>query len=559
MSENLSPVTAETSTAEDDDDNSKNKSKKKAIGAFLVETAPPKKKESFWSGDDKSGEKKPGLFGKRDASEVAAEAGDKAEAPKDAEAGEALNVTERQEAVQQLAAARSAEVAAEHDDGTESSAAELAAAAAFLAAAETLGDTEVAYEQVAAELASEESDIIDTGRLNEGEIDLHATSAETGENEEELDGNTTPTNPVIASGSTPPPIPPRPPSNDGGGGGSTPPPKPPAGGGTPGPAYGGGQPPYTGSNVPNLAPTATAEATVPLSEAIADERRALANGLIVGGIVGYLYGRRRGRIKTEKRLAPVQRKLEKQVKSLQTELLQKETAVRQQARTLGRERPQLAAQVTERLQRVSMRPERVALHKAIPPERIGHVLVAASAGAAAERLSTASKPPKVEAATAKKQAETMSRSELLALSETVKVDGTSLRKIYETQLVSEKGLRRIITEHLRGGNISRALKREIVEKQIDFERDPILRDKAYGEAVSGSGKSALNSLLTRAGVSEDKAGANIGGSANTSGKGKRKEQAEKAKKKQQAILDATLITVISLLAIVITALLLRNY
>jgi hypothetical protein len=88
---------------------------------------------------------------------------------------------------------------------------------------------------------------------------------------------------------------------------------------------------------------------------------------------------------------------------------------------------------------------------------------------------------------------------LLALSEKVVIDGASLRQVYETHLVGERGLRRVITEYLRGGDYKSMLRRELVEREIDFERDPILRDKGL-PAGSGSGKAALNNLLAGAGV-----------------------------------------------------------
>ncbi|HSW85558.1 MAG TPA: hypothetical protein VLF79_03025 [Candidatus Saccharimonadales bacterium] len=105
-----------------------------------------------------------------------------------------------------------------------------------------------------------------------------------------------------------------------------------------------------------------------------------------------------------------------------------------------------------------------------------------------------------------KNIETIARPELLKMSENVMIDGTSLRQIYETHLVGENGLRRLLTEHYQGGDLKKALRREIVERQIDFERDPAVRDMASYQILADAdiktdgGKAALDKLLKRADI-----------------------------------------------------------
>lgn len=70
----------------------------------------------------------------------------------------------------------------------------------------------------------------------------------------------------------------------------------------------------------------------------------------------------------------------------------------------------------------------------------------------------------------------MSKDELSKVAQNIKIDGTSLKQVFDSHLISEKGLRRIVSTFLRGGNIKRALNREILQRQVDFEKDPILRD-----------------------------------------------------------------------------------
>lgn len=150
------------------------------------------------------------------------------------------------------------------------------------------------------------------------------------------------------------------------------------------------------------------------------------------------------------------------------------------------------------------------------PEHIGHMLMTASEKAPvshtgksaveAVRRSAKALERSVERSlrpSAEKRAETLSRAELMNLSEQIVVDGSSLRQIYETHLVGERGLRRLIDEHLHGGDLKKALRREIIEREIDFERDPAIRDMAPpanpatgGEAGAGTAKTGKASQTT---------------------------------------------------------------
>ncbi len=206
--------------------------------------------------------------------------------------------------------------------------------------------------------------------------------------------------------------------------------------------------------------------------------------LIVGNIVSYLIGQRRGRIKSEKRLMPIQKKLEAQVKTLQTEIVAKEFTIRQAVAEKVRAEKVNPIEKPNR----AKAPEANRLHSAVPPERIGRVVITAEA----------SKPAKVEKATLlpiDRHVETLSRADLLELSSKISIEGTNLRNAFENHLIGEKGLRRIVIEHLRGGDIRKVLKREILEHEIDFERDPMMRDKAQ---QSSSNMTALNDLLQKA-------------------------------------------------------------
>lgn len=207
-------------------------------------------------------------------------------------------------------------------------------------------------------------------------------------------------------------------------------------------------------------------------------------GLLVGGIVGYLVGKRRGRIKAEKQFQVVQKKLEAEVRAIHEHITEKE----QQIHSLVAAR----AAVPE-LQRSAVPPERlpsqqpesrlsaVAPAMERPPERLGSVTLKATEA-------RPSVPPTLEAkpAATRQTAEHMSRDDLLEVAEKIAVGGTTLRQVFETNLVSERGLRRAVAEHLRGGDVRRILAEELLIKELSYERDPLLRDQQVKPTANGS-------------------------------------------------------------------------
>jgi len=133
--------------------------------------------------------------------------------------------------------------------------------------------------------------------------------------------------------------------------------------------------------------------------------------------------------------------------------------------------------------------ERHEAQKQVPaPERIGHVLIDA-----AEKARSSTRQVKVE-----KNIDTMSRSELLELSSSIKLEASSLRQVYESRLIGEQGLRRLIKIYNQGGDLQKALRQEIIEHELDYERDPKLRDKAFHAAPQKAASVTLDDLLVKA-------------------------------------------------------------
>lgn len=132
------------------------------------------------------------------------------------------------------------------------------------------------------------------------------------------------------------------------------------------------------------------------------------------------------------------------------------------------------------------------------PEHIGHTLLAVEskkqhvARMKLEKLLEDTKPVGET-----RNLNTLNRADLLSLSETIMIDGSSLRQIYETHLIGERGLRHLVSEHLTGGDLKKALRVEVVEREMDFERDPALR-AVLPEQIKGGNSAKLEELLEKA-------------------------------------------------------------
>lgn len=148
----------------------------------------------------------------------------------------------------------------------------------------------------------------------------------------------------------------------------------------------------------------------------------------------------------------------------------------------------------------------------------------------------------------------LSIRELLSLSSKVVVDGHSLRQIYEMHLISESGLRRLIGELLNGNTISKQLRRELIEHEIDFERDPQLRDQSIQVADLGGSSQKLQDLIQQAGVTIN----NSEDLMPTIDQQARFEAVIIKAAKRRQLADRALITTIIILSLVVTILIFRR-
>lgn len=222
----------------------------------------------------------------------------------------------------------------------------------------------------------------------------------------------------------------------------------------------GGPSPFTGGNGPGFPGPAPNTYPNPANVAPNVEQsygHSHIKYVLAGGLVGYLLGRRRGRIKTEKRLAPVQQKLEKQVQDLQGKLFLREESVR---RLSVRHREELRHKDRDEVQKVvkkerakraeTLKVYETGVHK--QPERLGKF--ALLPGAIAERQ------PKPEQ---------LDERQLLEVAKTITIGQVSLAEMYKSGQIELSNVREIVQEYLQGHDyeklITKALKPEKLENR----------------------------------------------------------------------------------------------
>jgi hypothetical protein len=307
----------------------------------------------------------------------------------------------------------------------------------------------------------------------------------------------------------------------------TPPPYVPGGGGGgrvppigPSPALMGSGPARPSERAPVATSAVSNTEMIPYQESLYLERRAQTRGFLVGGILGYLIGRRRGRIRTEKQLKPIQEKLEKQVNELHDVIAFKERQIRTAAAEKARAAriPAVEALVpaviaveavkaaVSNVAPTAERPLAAPSEQPVPhsvleaspqiepnPASAFEILAAPAAAAlSAERQHQSTINLQSERSSAEapvSQIDSLSVPELLEVAAHVNVGKENLGEIFANHRITEPGLRHILNEYVRGGNVKKVLKQELINKELTYERDPRMR-KGLAATLSGAGAAA---------------------------------------------------------------------
>ena len=219
-----------------------------------------------------------------------------------------------------------------------------------------------------------------------------------------------------------------------------------------------------------------------------------------GELAGYIIGKRKGRAEGKKEALSEKKKVENRLSELETSLKDTELRLQQAAlkkRSVKTENIYQRRAVTppERT-KPGLSETRLGLDKPKSVEHIGKVVMTGEQNK--EKIS------KTGAGVKPEQVQTLRREDLLDLAEKIKVEGASLKSMFDSNLFGERALRRLVTHYLRGENIAAELRREIIERQIDYERDPQLRDLPHEDSDSLSFEakpvSSLERLLETAGA-----------------------------------------------------------
>lgn len=234
--------------------------------------------------------------------------------------------------------------------------------------------------------------------------------------------------------------------------------------------------PNTAGANPNAVPHSPNVMPVPVP---IERRRNRAGDMLLGGIVGYLIGRRRGRRKAEKELVPIQEKLEKQVKDLQKSIDEKETQVREAARE------KLVPKVVTAEQKSPTKAEAdpvLAASKQVENARQESLATDQQRQATTENPSESAefKPvitPKERLTADEKMVDwkTATFNEVLVAAASIEVHDRntrrSVREMFERGLITKEEVRRLVVENARGATTEQLRPRlkEIEAQELDPE------------------------------------------------------------------------------------------
>ncbi|CAN5711139.1 hypothetical protein BH23PAT2_BH23PAT2_05220 [soil metagenome] len=249
------------------------------------------------------------------------------------------------------------------------------------------------------------------------------------------------------------------------------------------PFFGGGPPPSHINIGPNVAP-----GTNPLSspERPSASRHNRGPDLLLGGFVGYLIGRRRGRIKTEQELASVERSLTKQIKQLELTVTSYEKKTRKQVAeiiTTAKDEAECGSVASvlreagksfrESNPKRADVPESYLAHSSEQQTTTGNVTPSIIKSPETKSRSFETQPGRPDVMSrVRENIGSATKADVLEVADIIMYRGQTLRTLHEQADVSEPVMRQIVAEHLRGGRIEVLVARSLAESARTKEQSP---------------------------------------------------------------------------------------
>lgn len=218
------------------------------------------------------------------------------------------------------------------------------------------------------------------------------------------------------------------------------------------------------------------------------ERSTRGQDLLTGGVVGYLFGRHRGRKRTEARLQPKINDLEKEVSTARKNLSEKEASLQRVIATSTERSKQSGFEAATHTQ---PKPVREVLRRSVDvPEYLQNETVLRSE---AQIVSKATKQEVVKAKLAR--LDSLSTPEILAEAQHMYAGGTSVRRLYETNQIDRKGLIYLVKEGYRGKDIRGAFEKVELGRERQRERAREFRHDDPGFTAPPAGNQQSGPVL----------------------------------------------------------------
>lgn len=273
--------------------------------------------------------------------------------------------------------------------------------------------------------------------------------------------------------------------------------------------------------------TRTRTESLPPIQSESQRRHDFNNGLLIGGVLGYVVGRHHGRKKAERAIKPELARHKKEVDVLQQKIIAREQHIRSlAANKVIAQQVETHAQLDSHKEAFGKATLTSTETAATPNPKLSAELVGAAAVAigrptaaeaakpeavmaAARARSSFVEQPRIEQSPAKQPAMTeappprvspmqnrveprpklaskdvaqLPQRELENVAQTITVRGQTLRKVYESGQVDKEGLRRIVTEYVRTGKVERLVDAEVAATKFR-KRSPELAHGSTGVAA----------------------------------------------------------------------------